>query len=75
MESAMVEMYENMPVLKCQIKLAEGGRVHLPQDEFEPDICEYDRLVFILAKEWVLPVGGWMELPEPLFTDVMEKRD
>jgi len=70
----MEEMYENMPTLISQVRLVEAGVIHKIGDEFEPDIVEYDRLVFVLAKEWVLPVGGWQELPEPLFSDVDELR-
>ena len=64
-----------MPALKATRRLAMGGTVFLDNDIVIPDIIEYEILVLYLAKEWVLPVGGWQELPEPLFTDVMEKRD
>ena len=71
----MFEMYEEMPLLVAQVRIVEDGKVHLVGDYMDPDIMEYDRLVFILAKEFIMPVGGWDQLPEPLFTDVMEKRD
>ena len=70
----MIEMYEDMPDLIAQVRLVEAGIVHKVGDEFAPDIVDYDRLVFVLAKEWVLPVGGWQELPEPLLSDVDELR-
>ena len=70
----MIEMYEDMPDLIAQVRLVEAGIVHKVGDEFAADIVDYDRLVFVLAKEWVLPVGGWQELPEPLLSDVDELR-
>ena len=68
------EDYDNMPDLVMNIKLHEGGVTYVPGELFPPDVVEYDRLVFILAKEWATP-GDWQLLPEPLFTDVMVKRD
>ena len=66
---------DEMPVLIAQLKLAEAGGIYKPGDVFNPEPLSHDRLVFVIAKEWVGVVGGLQELPEPLFTDVMEKRD
>lgn len=62
-------------VLKATRRLVMSGVVFMNNDVVQEDIVEYDTMVMALAKGWVLPVGGWQELPEPMFTDVMEKRD
>ena len=72
------EMERNygMPNLVCmQYRMVEGGIVYFKGDKIIADTILYKRLVFLLAKEHLYPVGGWQALPEPLFTDVMLKRD
>ena len=64
------------PLLTCQQgRLVEGGVVFLRGDSIIEGLIPYDRLVFLLAKEWIIPSRGYDDLPEPYFTDVMEVRD
>jgi len=56
-------------------RMVENGVVYRKGDVILHEFIPHDRLVFLLAREFVLPVGGWDALDEPLFTDVMEKRD
>ena len=56
-------------------RLVENAIVYNRGDVVRDELVSYDRLVFLLAKEFILPVGGFEALDEPLFTDVMEMRD
>jgi hypothetical protein len=72
----MSDMEYEIPKLVTTVRLLESSKIHLPGDEFDPEITSYDRLVFLLSKDHVIPASGvWTDLPEPLFTDVMEERD
>lgn len=57
------------------VKLREAGVTYNIGDELAPDACDRDRLLFLLLKDFIYPVGGYEELPEDLFLDFMEKRD
>ena len=50
---------EDLVLITTQARLVEGGAVFLRDAIFIQDIVPYDRLVFLLAKEWLYPVGGW----------------
>jgi hypothetical protein len=66
---------DDEPVLiVMQGRLVEG-QVYTQGQVFDNKSVEHDRLVFLLAKEWLYPVGGWEALPDDLFLDVMEIRD
>ena len=65
---------ELVEIQSCQ-RLVEGGVVYAKGDTVLRELVAYDRLVFLLAKGTVSPVGGLEGLEEPLFTDVMEIRD
>ena len=64
------------PEMYCeQARLVEGAVLFRRGDRIPDKLIAYDRIVFLLAKEWIRPAGGYQELPEPYFTDVMETRD
>ena len=58
-----------------QGRMVESAIVYRKGDIIIDGTIPHKRLVFLLAKEHLYPVGGWQALPEPLFTDVMLKRD
>ena len=69
------EFDEEMPEIQSRVRLVEAGKIYKPGDVFDVDSVSYDRLIYILNREYVWPVGGLQELPEPLFTDLMVTRD
>lgn len=72
----MIEYDGDVPDLVLRVRLHENAVTFMPGDSFPHDHTSYERLVFLLAKEHIMPASAdWHDLPEPLFTDVMEKRD
>ena len=74
-KSVNEEQNSDVPILKVMsYRLVEAGVMYPKGSIFPDNATSYDRLVFLLGKENLWPVGGWQELPEPLFTDVMARR-
>jgi len=67
-------MTEKKLVLKATRRLSIGGNAYMNNDTVPNDLPE-EILTLYMAKDWILPVGGWDALPEELFLGVMEARD
>ena len=56
-------------------RMVEGGQIYPEGSHSDLQALDYDRLVFVLARGFFVPLGGLDSLPEEFFLDVMEAID